>query len=282
MGNWVKSISKAAIGKGGLAGLGITFGLALVKYFFSKPGLRAYAEYLVGNLFPGGDTLSVRPTSVDKNTDAIIHLFQERGFEPSRLAIDGVPGSGKSTLAGALAEKLGMEAVCLDHQNLDEPRNFAQKKTIYEHHRLFRTQDLDVFDALIYLDEPVALSKKKVLERKRGGYLVDLLDYDLLKKIGEQAFAYAAGEALVIPNSFIRVKIKPAGGFRDRENIDAALRRAGLEGTPFTKEEALFLGLGYKARKGFKTYVDLPAFDREALAALTEGLLLSGLGRRGR
>jgi predicted kinase len=275
-------MSKTLIGKGGLAGMGITISLALVKYILQKPGLRAYADYLLGRLLPTGEAISVAPASVDRNAEALIRLFQKEGLQPSRLAIDGVPGSGKSTLAKTLAEKLGMEAVCLDHQNMDEPRNFAQKNTIYEHHRLFRTQDLDVFDALIYLDEPPALSQKKVLERKRGGYLVDLLDYDLLKKIGEQAFAFAAGEMLVIPNSFIRVKIKPVGGFRDRENIDAALRQKGLEGTPYSKEEALFLSLGYKARKGFKTYLNLQAFDQGVLSALTEGLLLTGLGRRGR
>lgn len=84
---------------------------------------------------------------------------------------------------------------------------------------------------------------------------------------------------MAIPNSFIKIKIKPAGGFRDRENIDAALYQKGLDGTGFTKEEALFLGLGYKARKGFKTYLNLHAFDQELLSALTESLLLSSQGR---
>jgi hypothetical protein len=106
------------------------------------------------------------------------------------------------------------------------------------------------------------------------------MDYELLKKIGEKAFACAAGEEWAIPNSFIRVKIKPAGGFRDRENIDAALHKKGLDGTGLTKEEALFLCLGYKARKGFKAYLNLHAFDREVLSALNESLLLSGRGRQ--
>lgn len=280
MGSLVKSMYKTSIGKDGLSGLGITFGLALVKYFLRRPGVKANARFLVRNPFQAGEESFFAPQTVKKNVEAVIRLFQESGFKPDRLAVDGVPGSGKSTLTKALAEELGMEAVCLDHQNMDEPRNFDQKNTIYEHHRLFRTQDLDLFDALLYLDEPVAISQKKVLERQRGGYLVDFMDYDLLKKIGEKAFACATGEALAIPNSFIKIKIKPAGGFRDRENIDAALQRKDLEGTGFSKEEALFLCLGYKARKGFKAYLNLHAFDQEVLSALTESLLLSGQDRK--
>ena len=224
-GAWSNPCTRRRSEKAVYPGLGITFGLTLVKHFLRRSGLRANAQFLVRNPFQTGEEISCTPSTVKKYAEAAGRLFQERGFKPDRLAIDGVPGSGKSTLARALAEELGMDAVCLDHQNMDEPRNFDQKNTIYEHHRLFRTQDLDVFDALIYLDEPVAISQKKVLERQRGGYLVDLMDYDLLKKIGEQAFAYAAGEELAIPDSFIKVKIKPAGGFRDREKIDAALHQ---------------------------------------------------------
>jgi len=279
MGSLVKSMFKTKAGAGGLAGLGVTFSLALARHLLRRPGFQASADFFTDTFFHTKEEAPATPTRVVENAAAIAALFREKGLNPTRLAVDGVPGSGKSVLATVLAEMLGMEAVCLDHQNMDETYEFGKENAIYEHHRLLRTQNLDDFDALIYLDEPVAISKRKVLERKRGGYLVDVLDYALLKEIGDLAFAFAAGEPLAIPNSFTTLKLKPKGGFQDRELISMALWREGIDGAHFTKEEALFICAGYLARKGFKAYVNLHAFDKEMLTALSESLLLSGAAK---
>lgn len=287
MGSLVKSAYKKynkmsdKAGLPSLASLGLSFSLVLARYFLRRPGVRAYAEHLADNIFQAKDETTMTPARVNSVADAICRLFEEKGFKPARIAVDGVPGSGKSTLAQALADKLGMRVVCLDHQSMDAPLDFEQDNAIYEHHRLLRTQDIDAFDALVYIDEPVEISKKKVIKRKRGGYLVEVLDYDLVKRIGDKAFAFAEGESFSFPNNFVRLKLKPQGGFKDRENINAALRKEGFDGAHFSKEETLFLCSENRAKQGFKAYVNLHAFNKDALAALSETLLFSGKCRQG-
>jgi hypothetical protein len=50
----------------------------------------------------------------------------------------------------------------LDYIDLNKPQDFSKEKTIYEHHRLLRTQDIDNFDAIIYIDEPPEFSQENV------------------------------------------------------------------------------------------------------------------------
>jgi len=38
--------------------------------------------------------------------------------------------------------------------------------TIYEHHRLLRTQDIDNFEAIVYINEPVELSQANACTEK--------------------------------------------------------------------------------------------------------------------
>ena len=282
MGNLLKTANKNLLGKEGLTGLGASFLLTLAQYILRKPGVQAYMDSLVDRLFPVAGDRPPPPPGVAESADAIRGLFEGKGIRPCRVAIDGVPGSGKSTLAQALGQRLRMDVVCLDHHDMDIPGNFTRENAIYEHHRLLRTQDIDAFDVLCYLDDPVYESKKKVLERRRGGYLMEFMDYERLKRIGDLAFACAQGEPVSLGRSCIRLKFRPDGGYQDRGRMNADLRRAGFDGSAYSKEEALFLLLEGKPRKGFKAYINLHACDRELCAALTESLLLSGGRRRGR
>jgi hypothetical protein len=213
------------------------------------------------------------------NAALVAALFREKYLIPYRLAVDGIPGSGKTSLAIALAERLGMDAVCLDHQDMDQPLDFTRSNAVYEHHRLLRTQDIDVFDAIIYLDEPVDVARERILRRKRGGYLIEVLDFDLLKRIGDEAFFSAAGETLVTPDDNVRIKIRPKGGFRDRERLLRVLQARGVDAGEYNKEEALFLSVEGCPRKGFKAYLNPHAFDSELAGALAESVVLSGRGR---
>jgi len=270
---------KTLAGKGGLAGLGATFGLALLRACLRKPGIRAYLDHLWGRCIPFLNGRSTLAPEAAGNAEIVAALFRERRFVPHRLAVDGIPGSGKTSLAIALAERLGMDAVCLDHQNMDKSIDFTRSDAVYEHHRLLRTQDIDVFDAIIYLDEPVDVARERILQRKRGGYLIEILDFDLLKRIGDEAFFSAAGETLVTPDGNVRIKIRPEGGFRVNERLLRELRARGMDAGGFNKEEALFLCVDGAPKKGFKAYLNPHAFDSEVAGALAESAVLSGRGR---
>ncbi len=193
-------------------------------------------------------------------------LLRERDVVPNKLGIDGIPGSGKSTLARALAVELGMTWKSLDYRNIGLPGNLAQERTIYEHHRLFRTQDVDIFEAIIYIDEPVADSRAKLTRRGRGLVLAALLDCRKLKKVGEIAFDVCDGESLAIPDSHLILKIRPPGGFQARENIARRLSAAGFDTSGMIKEEMLFLLACGRRQAGLKAYL----------------LPLAGLARLGR
>jgi hypothetical protein len=283
MGGFVKELLKAAgKNKGGLVSIATTAGLTLARGVLTKPGIGVYLEYQIEKMFHGWSEGGNYPEEVSLRADAIASLFRSRGLSPNRIAVDGIPGSGKSTLAAALASKLDMAVECLDHKNMDRAISFAKDRTIYEHHRLLRTQNLDDFDALIYIDEPMDISRQRVLQRKRGGYLVDIMNYDRLKAVGHMAFSMAAGECITVKDSFVRVKIRPEGGFRCLENIEAELLAKGLSSKGLNKEQALFSCVEGKARKGFSAYLNPHAYDKELLLTLTQGLSRTANPRRGR
>ena len=275
MGNIGRNALKTITGKGGLVGLGASFGLLLLRYCLRKPGVQAYTNHILGRIFPFLNGKPTQHPDVALHANDIATIFRERGLVPSRLAIDGLPGCGKSTLASELADRMNMEVVCLDHHDMDRPQDFTQLGAIYEHHRLLRTQDLDAFDAIIYIDEPVNISQGRVLQRKRGGYLVDILDYDLLKRIGDKAFACTSGETISIAECY-RIKFKPVGGFRDRELIHKELIAKHSVDANFSKEESLFVSVEGVRKSGFKAYLNIHSFDKELLTALTESVLFSG------
>jgi hypothetical protein len=172
-----------------------------------------------------------------------------------------------------LAEKLNFTLKTLDYIDLNKPQDFSKEKTIYEHHRLLRTQDIDNFDAIIYIDEPIELSQQKCLHRKRGGINIDIFDYEKLKKIGEEAFGIATGKTHKIKNSYIKLKIKPKTGFRAYENIRDKVEKKGFKKEGVSKEELLFVSVYGRPRKGLMAYVKVGAYNKEILEGLSAGVL---------
>jgi len=164
----------------------------------------------------------------------------------------------------------------LDHENMNVPQDFAPEGVVYEHQRLFRTQDVDVFDAIIYLDEPADVSKARVLHRarkeSRESLIIDVLNYDKLKKIGKLAFDVCAGELISIPGSSLLMKIRPPQGFRAVENIVRRLQAAGHDVGRMGKEEMLFLLLYGKPRSGLLAYFLPGAFTEELVRGLLAGV----------
>ncbi len=133
-------------------------GKTTVDALAKKPGIQASLDSMKMRLTTGKAEKHEIIDEVNKNADKIIALLNSKAVHIKRLAVDGVPGSGKSTLARALAVKLNFELQTLDYIDLNKPQDFSKEQTIYEHHRLLRTQDIDNFDAIIYIDEPGTLS----------------------------------------------------------------------------------------------------------------------------
>jgi len=238
-----------------------------------RPSIQASMDSIMMRLTAGKAEVHETIVQVYKNADEIIALLNSKAVHIKRLAVDGVPGSGKSTLARSLAEKLNFTLTTLDYIDLNKPQDFSKEKTIYEHHRLLRTQDVDNFDAIIYIDEPVELSKQKCLNRKRGGINIDIFDYEKLKKIGEEAFGIATGKSYKIKNSYIKLKIKPKAGFRAYENIRNKVEKKGLKRDGLSKEELLFVSVYGRPKKGLTAYLKAGAYNKELLKGLSAGVL---------
>ena len=246
------------------------------RAMLDRPSVRATLEAFVMKLLGGAGEPSSPVGEVRERAGRIAAILEERRVLPIRLAVDGLPGSGKSTLARALAEKLGMTWEPLDHENLFLPRSFEAERRVYEHHRLFRTQDVDAFEAIIYVDESVDVARARVLQRAtveaREAIITDVLDFDKLKRIGRLAFDVCEGDPVPVPGSPLRLKVRPPGGFRAMENIARRLRGLGHDAEGLGKEESLFLLLGGKPQSGLMAYFLPGAFRDELLQGLLAGM----------
>lgn len=248
-------------------------GKTAVDALAERPGIQASLDSMKMRFTTGTPEQHEIIDAVNKNAAEIIALLNSKGVCIERLAVDGVPGSGKSTLARALAEKLNFSLQTLDYIDLNKPQDFDKAKTIYEHHRLLRTQVIEYFDAIIYIDEPVALSKEKCIHRKRGGINIDIFDYEKLKRIGEKAFEIADGKVFSISDSYIKIKIRPHNGFRADENVREEVERKGLKTGNRSKEELLFLSVYGRRRKGLMAYVKVGAYNKDILKGISAGVL---------
>lgn len=258
---------------GRIAEAAIEAGKTAAEALANRPGLQVSLESLKMKFRTGKAEADEVISEIDKAAGRIIALLRAQGGHFQRLAVDGVPGSGKSTLAKSLAKKLKFEAKTLDNIDLNKPQDFSQAQAVYEHHRLLRTQDIDNFDAIAYIDEPVELSKAKCLHRKRDGFAVDIFDYQKLKRIGKEAFDIADGRAYAIENSYIKVKIKPEAGFKALENIRDMVNKQGIKTEGFSKEQLLFLFVYGQAKQGIMAYVNFGAYNKELLKGLNAGIL---------
>jgi hypothetical protein len=275
MSSLIQSVLGTTAGKGGLAGIAVSVGMFFVKNILGKKGVNTNIKFLLESLLSSKTKNRPLPEEALRQAKAIEQIFDDQRIFPNRIAIDGTPGSGKSTLAYALAQRLDMEAICLDHQDMDEQLSFAQAPAIYEHHRLLRTQDVERFDVIIYLDQPVEISTKNILHRQRGAYLVDIMNFDLLKKLGAKAFSLADGPEISLENSFVRIKIRPDSGFNAMGNLVSELHNKGFNDSTIkglNKEQQIFLLEEGHEKKGFMAYVDPRAYEQEFLSALADGV----------
>jgi hypothetical protein len=249
-------------------GVALAAGWEIGGRLYARPGLGATVDSAIRRVLGLAHEDADYPAEVEAEVDRIRDCLHATCPVLRRLAVDGVPGSGKSTLARLLAERLQLRVTTLDHQDMDEALDLGADMTIFEHHRLLRTQNVDHMDAILYIDEPIELSKAKVLRRRRGGYLLEIMDYDLLKRIGQAAFAAASGRELDVPQSYVRIKLPAAGGFHIYENVQRRLKNLGLSTQGLSQEAALFLATTKRARKGFLAYSHGSGLAPEILAGL--------------
>jgi hypothetical protein len=88
-------------------------------------------------------------------------------------------------------------------------------------------------------------------------------------------FESADGEEIAIPDSPVRIKIRPKKGFRREENLRSKLRSTGLQPGNLSAEEMLFLYCYGEAKKGIRPYLKLGTYNRDILAGIRVGLLVA-------
>ena len=208
---------------------------------------------------------------VESYTAAIMALMRREALVCDNIAIDGLPGSGKSTLGRSLARRTDLKWETLYWKQLREPFLFLPGR-IYENIRLIRTQNLDCFDLVIYLDCQAAQAQERVLNRDRDGTLNDVLDFNKLKRIGDLAFELLDGEEIRPAGTPMRMKIRPPGGFREQIRLEALLQTQGLTAGELPKEALLHDYLYGRPRKGLAAYARPGAYNRELLAGLGAAL----------
>jgi hypothetical protein len=211
---------------------------------------------------------------VEGYADEIMEILRYKGRSPRTVAIDGLPGSGKSTLGRSLANRAGLKWRTLHRQELVLPYPFKEGR-IYENMRLIRTQDVEHFDMVIYLNCRPEVAKQRILARDRDGMVLDMLRFDMVKEIGDLAFSLLDGEELTIQDSPVRVKLRPESGYSDMEKLRTRLCMTEFVTDGFSKEELLFALLYGTPEGGITPYLKLGAYNEDFSAALS-----AALGRR--
>jgi hypothetical protein len=260
--------------------MGIAFLFGTLKSLFSRPTVQSTLRAQTRWVLTGSREKPYRDIpEVEICSYRIMELWERGGMRPSTICIDGLPGSGKSSLGRSLAKKAGLEWKTLNWKDLEYPYPFEEGR-IYENIRLIRTQDIEHFDLIIYIDCPVDTATCRVMERDRDGIFLDVIDLPKLKEIGDAAFEMIAGEEIRIWQSPARIKFRPADGYRDIENLAHRLEAMGQHVQGFSKEELLFLYCRGKPERGIAPYVKPGAYNRELLSGLSAALRRTKLSRR--
>jgi len=261
----IKSMPKA------IAQFSTTVGIGLL----SKETIQSFFRGQIRRLLTGSreKPYQIVP-EIERISDKIVEIFDQLGIFPSKICIDGMPGGGKSTLGRSLAKRTGLKWQTLFWQDIMKPYRFLPG-VIYENLRLIRTQDIEFFDIVIYIDCNTDTARQRIIERDRNGLLADIVNLPKLKAVGDLAFEVLDGQEYRIANSYVRMKIRPPGGYNDIDNIKKCLLKkqtidAELEN--YSKEEMLFACIYGRPRKGYFPYINYGAYNDEILAGLSAAL----------
>lgn len=246
--------------------MAVAFVTATIMKLLAKKTIRSAIKGRARKLFTGDSERPYQPVpAVEECSAQIVRMLEGKNISPETIGIDGPPGSGKSTIGRSLAKRTGLKWSCLYWRDMRESYSFLPGR-IYENIRLFRTQDIDNFDVIIYIDCPVEDAQRRVIVRDRNGALADYMDFKMLKKIGDAAFEMADGEEIIIPMSPVRIKLRPKDGYKDMENLRMILRSRGVDVEGFSKEELLFIYCYGKPKSGILPYVKFGAYNNEILS----------------
>lgn len=269
MGN-LKNFTKKTLPKTALY-----FVTATLKNLLAKETVRSAVRGRIRKLLTGNSERPFQPVpAVERYVDQVMRVLDEKKIFPETIGIDGPPGSGKSTLGRSLARRTGLKWISLYLKDIHAPYVFRPGH-IYENIRLFRTQNIDEFDLIIYIDCRAEDARRRVIERDRNGALADYVDFKKLKKIGDAAFEMAAGEEIMIPMSPIRIKVRPKGGYGDVDTLQMILQSKGLDVDGFSKEELLFMYCYGKPKSGIVPYIKFGAYNDEILSGAFAALRLA-------
>ena len=256
-----------------LPNLVIGFAVLTAKKLLQRPTVRSTLRGQVRKMLTGSREKPYQPIAeIEDNADRILDILHRKGVHPDSVCIDGPPGSGKSSIGRALSERCGLKWRTLYWQELKEDFNFKSGR-IYENIRLIRTQDMEHFDVVLYLDCAIDEARERVITRERVGALADVVDFDKLKAVGDTAFEMLAGDEIMIEKSSVRIKIKPPDGYGDIGRLKKLLQVKGFDVEGFSKEELLFLYCYGKPEKGISPYVKLGAYNNEIVAGLWDSLV---------
>jgi hypothetical protein len=248
-----------------------TLGLGLL----SKATIQSFFRGQIRRLLTGSREKPYRIIpEIEIVSDRIIELFDQLGNFPSKICIDGMPGGGKSTLGRSLAQRTGLKWQTLFWKDIKQPYRFLPG-VIYENLRLIRTQDVEFFDIVIYIDCNINTARQRILERDRNGLLADIVNLPKLKAVGDLAFDMLDGQEYRIADSYVRIKFKPHAGYNDLSNIKKALKQKhciDAEIEKYSKEEMLLAYIYGRPNKGLFPYVNYGAYNDEILAGLSAAL----------
>ena len=258
-----------------LPDMAIFFVMCTATNILRKQTVRSTAGSEIRKIFTGSrEPPYEKVSAVECFADTIKRTVDEKGILPKLIGIDGPPGSGKSSLGRALAERFKLEWKTLYWKEIRGPYPFNEGE-IYENMRLIRTQDVEHFDIVIYIDCTIEEAKRRVITRNRTATLADVVDFARLKKIGDAAFEMLDGDEINIAQSPIKMKLRPQKGYRDIENLKNRLRQEGFDVTGFSKEELLFIYCYGKPQSGVAPYVKFGAYNKEIFSGTYQALVIA-------
>jgi len=261
MSSMSKSIIKAA------PEFAIRFTSTALQNMMSKQTVQSFFRGQFRKMTTGSREKPFKPVmDAELACDEILAFFNRMQIMPKLIGIDGIPGAGKSTLGRTLANRLCFQWCTLKWQEMQFEYDFKQQH-IYENVRLIRTQNIELFDVLIYLDLPVELAKQRVIDRDRNGMLADIVRFDRMKLVGDVAFALLESQEWTIHHPTIRIKVKD-NKFNHTEHIHTMLDQKGIYWDhSMTKEEKLFALCYGKPKKGILAYANFGAYNNVILSA---------------